>query len=220
MSTGISSGFSGSLSLGDLLHAGAVPDRNRLTKAGRALQKHSNRPSSAFSKPTPETAADYNKAGQDILDDILTHPASHFSTRHTRAFGKVIEIRAADGKGVRYQDDGTFIGFLEPLDQNGGDKQMEIIIASDQEREELFAELYHEEEQWAEIIYDQVQHHFTIQIYAPLSAEKYTFKLTEMQKTLDDAKARLTSLGYHEQNTLHDIPFHQPAFPHLAYLAS
>ena len=101
-------------SVSDLLRAGAAPDRNRLTKAGRALQKHSNRLHSAFPKPHPSTAANINRVGQNILQTILTDPHSKRSTRHTRAFGKVIEIRAPDGKGVRYSASGTFIGFLEP----------------------------------------------------------------------------------------------------------
>lgn len=101
-------------SVSELLRAGAVPDRNQLTKAGRALQKHSSRPGSAFPKPSPSKAANINQTAQNILQTILTDPHRKTTIRHTRAFGKVIEIRALDGKGVRYSASGTFIGFLEP----------------------------------------------------------------------------------------------------------
>lgn len=34
--------------------------------------------------------------------------------RHHARFGDVIEVRAPDGRGVRYDADGNFIGLLEP----------------------------------------------------------------------------------------------------------
>ncbi len=76
---------------------------------------------------------------------------------------------------------------------------MEIVVASDQTREELFAEIHHEEEQWAEIIFDKASRFFIITIYSPMTGDHYIFNLTEMQQALDEAKARLVSLGYVEK---------------------
>ncbi|MBI1925323.1 hypothetical protein HYR99_13860 [Candidatus Poribacteria bacterium] len=84
-----------------------------LTKAGRALQKHGNRPDSAFPKPTG-SPSDLNRAGQEIVDDILTTPGTEIENVYSSRFGPVIEARAPDGRGLRYDSNGTLIGFLEP----------------------------------------------------------------------------------------------------------
>jgi hypothetical protein len=101
------------LSVDDLSRAAAAPDRGGLTAAGRALQKHGGRDGSAFpaARGNPNQI---NGAGQKIVDDILTNPGSTTTTRHHARFGDVIEIRAPDGRGLRYDADGKFIGFLEP----------------------------------------------------------------------------------------------------------
>ncbi|OQY27246.1 MAG: hypothetical protein B6243_13185 [Anaerolineaceae bacterium 4572_5.2] len=97
----------------ELADAAARIDRGSLTKAGRALQKHGNRPNSAFPKPFGNIAI-INRAGQNVVNDILTNPSSQIDTRQTKRFGKVTEIRAPDGRGIRYDNTGSFIGFLEP----------------------------------------------------------------------------------------------------------
>lgn len=90
-----------------------MADRNGVTEAGRALQKHSSRPGSAFPEPRG-TRAQINQAGQNIVDDILTAPGAKMTKRHHARFGDVIEITAPDGRGVRYDANGNFLGFLEP----------------------------------------------------------------------------------------------------------
>lgn len=92
--------------------AGAV-DRNGLTEAGRALQKHGSRPGSTFPKARG-TSAQINQTGQQIVDDILTTPGSKVTKRHHARFGDIIELRTPDGKGIRYDAKGNFLGFLEP----------------------------------------------------------------------------------------------------------
>ncbi len=84
-----------------------------LTAAGRALQKHGGREGSAFpaAKGNPLSI---NQQGQHVVDDILTTPGSTMTTRHYARFGEVTEVRAPDGRGLRYGSDGKFIGFLEP----------------------------------------------------------------------------------------------------------
>jgi len=84
-----------------------------LTKAGRALQKHGNRPSSVFPKPTGNES-NYNKMAHDIVDEILMNPGTTVTAADRARFGKVIDVRHPDGRGIRYNINGEFIGFLEP----------------------------------------------------------------------------------------------------------
>lgn len=79
-----------------------------MTAAGRALQKHGNRHGSAF--PQVSGHGNLNRAGQEVVDDVLTTPgAKHVSNR----FGGV-DVVAPGGRGVRYDADGNFMGLLEP----------------------------------------------------------------------------------------------------------
>ena len=97
----------------ELSQAAAAADRGGLTAAGRALQKHGDREGSAFpaAKGNPLSV---NQQGQHAVDDILTSPGSTTVTRNHARFGQVTEVRAPDGRGVRYGADGKFIGFMEP----------------------------------------------------------------------------------------------------------
>ena len=63
----------GGHSLDDLSRAAGAMDRNGLTRAGRALQKHGDRPGSVFPK-SAGTAAERNAQGQAVVDDILADP--------------------------------------------------------------------------------------------------------------------------------------------------
>ncbi len=71
------SGLTATLRRKDGHHPIITMDRNGLTKAGRALQKHSSRPNGIFPK-TCSKATDFNKHGQFHLDDILTDPKNTF----------------------------------------------------------------------------------------------------------------------------------------------
>ena len=84
-----------------------------LTKAGRALQKHGNRPGSAFPQPKG-SQSDINTVAQEIVDDILTMPGTKIENVHSARFGQVTEVDAPDGRGLRYDSNGILIGFLEP----------------------------------------------------------------------------------------------------------
>ena len=94
--------------LDDLSRAAGAADRNGLTRAGRALQKHGGRPGSAF--PDVSGHGDLNATGQGIVDDILRAPGEGPTPNR---FGG-IDVVAQDGRGVRYDADGGFMGFLEP----------------------------------------------------------------------------------------------------------
>ena len=100
-------------SLYDISRAAGATDRGGLTKAGRALEKHGSRPGSAF-PPATGSVANKNALGQNVVDDILTSPGATTTTRHHARFGDVTEITATDGRGVRLDSNGNFIGFLEP----------------------------------------------------------------------------------------------------------
>ena len=99
--------------LDNLSQAAGAADKGDLTAAGRALQKHGGRSGSAFPE-VRSNPAEINKAGQAVVDEILTAPGSTTTRRHHARFGDVIEVRAPDGRGVRYDASGRFIGFLEP----------------------------------------------------------------------------------------------------------
>ena len=104
-------------SLDDLSRAASTLNRNQLTDAGRALQKHSSRPGTAFPatdwKPTT-----LNAAGKSIVDDILTNPQTRIVERTIRENNmsvKVIDAISPDGRGLRFTGDGTRLkGFREP----------------------------------------------------------------------------------------------------------
>ncbi|MGE3557145.1 MAG: RHS repeat domain-containing protein [Candidatus Obscuribacterales bacterium] len=93
--------------------AGKVPDRAGLTKAGRALMKHGNREGSAFPKPQGNPSQ-VNDQGQKILESIVNHPERKIVEGEYNRYGKVPDIYAPNLGGVRYSQEGEFIGFLEP----------------------------------------------------------------------------------------------------------
>jgi RHS repeat-associated protein len=100
---------SASASLDDLSEAAARLDRNQLTKAGRALQKHASRPGSVY-ETTATRASDLNAAGQDVVDDILTTPGSRIVPNPKGG----IDVIAPNGQAIRYDAGGNFVGFREP----------------------------------------------------------------------------------------------------------
>jgi RHS repeat-associated protein len=78
-------------------------DRNQLTKAGRALQKHASRPGSVY-ETTATRASDLNAAGQDVVDDILTTPGSRIVPNPKGG----IDVIAPNGQAIRYDAGGNF----------------------------------------------------------------------------------------------------------------
>lgn len=96
-----------------LSDAAGVMDKAGLTKAGRALQKHGDRAGSIFPKAVGDTTA-RNTQGQGIVDGILNDSGSTVLQKNTGRFGLVTDIISPEGKGIRYDANGNFIGFLEP----------------------------------------------------------------------------------------------------------
>jgi len=95
-----------------LLNAANAPDRGELTKAGHALQKHGERLNSLFPKPqgNPHTISEQALA---IVEDILGNPKRNVTVRYHARFGKITEIYAPNGQGIRYDSKNNFIGFIE-----------------------------------------------------------------------------------------------------------
>jgi hypothetical protein len=96
-----------------LSKAGQTMARGGLTRASRALEKHGGRPGSVFPKATGNPVTK-NTQGRYHLDDILTHPGSVVQYRNHPKFGDIIDIRISGQQGIRYYQNGEFIGFLEP----------------------------------------------------------------------------------------------------------
>ena len=101
-------------SLDDLADAAKVLDRGgELTRAGRALEKHGSRVGSAFPRAVG-SVLEKNAAGQHIVEDILTDPGSARKYLTRGRFTGGMDITAPDGRGIRFNADGGFVGFLEP----------------------------------------------------------------------------------------------------------
>jgi hypothetical protein len=80
-----------------------------LTRAGGALQKHSGRQGSIFSGLSNGTGAARNEQGLSVLDEILGDTGGR-----TEVLDRVTNIWDSTGRGVRYRNDGSFIGLLGP----------------------------------------------------------------------------------------------------------
>lgn len=94
---------------GRLSDAGRANDKGGRTKAGRAFQKHGSRDGSAFPSATG-TVDDHNDQGQKALDNILNDPGS---TIETDGRGRTT-VTAPDGRGAKFNPDGSMQGFREP----------------------------------------------------------------------------------------------------------
>ena len=101
----------------DLLTAASSPNRNLLTDAGRALQKHSSRGNSAFKTTATMTSA-LNQEAQAIVAEILGNPRTkiiqNIATKNKQPI-KFIDVIAPDGRTLRFSEDGRrLVGFREP----------------------------------------------------------------------------------------------------------
>jgi RHS repeat-associated protein len=94
-----------------LARAAGAPDRNGLTRAGRALDKHGAGQRSLNSPfPAPRGGPQQKNAdGQFQVEDILTHPGSVFNPLGRGGVG----VRSPDGREIRFDANGRFAGFIE-----------------------------------------------------------------------------------------------------------
>ncbi len=93
------------------------PNRNGLTDAGRALQKHGGREGSAYSYSS-QKASVLNQEAQNIVNEILNNPNTKIESRvvfENKQRITVVEATAPDGRALRFNSDGSrLIGFREP----------------------------------------------------------------------------------------------------------
>ena len=108
-------GHTKAVSMGKMNHAGTFHDRGGLTKAGRAFEKHGQRPDTVFPRPKGN-AQQKNMEGQKILDEILNHPDKKiFFEKPPTLKHETIDVFHPNGHGARFSKDGKeFITFLEP----------------------------------------------------------------------------------------------------------
>lgn len=101
----------GQFAADDLRAAAQLPDRNGLTQVGRGLQIRSTQDvmeaSSTGSRAVPRRHG--TSRTSRVMDDILND-----SGGRTEALDRVTNIFDSSGRGVRFGNDGSFMGFLEP----------------------------------------------------------------------------------------------------------
>ena len=75
--------------------------------------------------------------------------------------------------------------------------QMEILIADDPQRDNLYAEIQLDGRTWAEVIFDDEKKGYVLTIFAGDSEDEwFTFDLAQARKVLLDAKNVLVARGY------------------------
>ena len=76
---------------------------------------------------------------------------------------------------------------------------MRVVIASDPDREELFAEIHYDEMQWAEIILEPNRGRFLLTIFPPMDRENWVFELREAEAAIAEARTALETRAYQER---------------------
>ena len=73
---------------------------------------------------------------------------------------------------------------------------MQIVIASDRDRENLFAEIQIEDQPWAEVIFDDAARAYVLTIFGSSDPPWLTFDLAQVQTALREARSALVARGY------------------------
>lgn len=90
----------------------AASGKQNFTAAGHALQKHANRQGDIWAQYLPEgtlNPANYNARASELVQDVLTDPGTIRSYHND-----FIHYFAPDGRGLRFNLDGSFVGFINP----------------------------------------------------------------------------------------------------------
>ncbi|XJQ54611.1 VENN motif pre-toxin domain-containing protein [Edwardsiella ictaluri] len=94
----------------DLTSSANQPINNQeLSAAARAWEKHAGRPGGVFD-PLKGNTAQKNEAAGNFVNEVLNNKG----TVRTDLSRGGVEYRLPDGRGVRYNSDGSFSGFLDP----------------------------------------------------------------------------------------------------------
>lgn len=73
---------------------------------------------------------------------------------------------------------------------------MKVVIASEMDRDELFAEIHQDDQPWAEIILAPESERFILTIYPPANGAAHVFDLAEAEGALAEARDALIRRGY------------------------
>ncbi len=131
--------------------------------------------------------SDVNEQGQRILESILNHPEKKVLAYVHKINGSVIDIYAPDIGGVRFNGEGTeMIGFLEPHHLYMSKNEFSVIIANDDDREKVFAEILCNGDLWAEI--SQEEENPMVRFFPPSNAKYWEFSYAETIHILEQAK--------------------------------
>jgi hypothetical protein len=106
------------LDANSLYNATQVPSgKQTFTSAGRSLQEHANRVGDIWSQYLPQgtlNPANYNARASELVLEVLTDPNTT-KRYYTNQFGNnYLEYFAPDGRGLRFNPDGSFVGFINP----------------------------------------------------------------------------------------------------------
>jgi len=75
---------------------------------------------------------------------------------------------------------------------------MKVVVASDPDREDVFAEIQQDDQPWAELALDPETKKFVLTIYPPGDGTAHVFALSEVDRAIAEAKDALTRRGYRE----------------------
>ena len=101
-----------------VLDAANQLDRNKLTKAGRAIQKHGDRPGDIIEK-VKGNAAVKNSEGIKLVKKILTDSKLEVKSYYSSIYKANIKDYRSKNGGIRMNiDSGEFMGFLKPQSNN------------------------------------------------------------------------------------------------------
>jgi len=94
----------------DLISSANKPINDQgMSAAARAWEKHAGRQGGTF-EPLKGNVSQKNEAANQFVTEVLNNP----NTVRTELSRGGVEFRSPDGKGVRYNGDGSFSGFLDP----------------------------------------------------------------------------------------------------------
>lgn len=84
-----------------------------MSAVARAWEKHAGREGGKF-EPLKGNVAQKNEIANKFVHDVLSNPG----TNRTELSRGGVEYRLPNGKGIRYNSDGSFSGVLDPRRQD------------------------------------------------------------------------------------------------------
>ena len=76
---------------------------------------------------------------------------------------------------------------------------MKVVVASEPDREDLFAEIHQDDQPWAEIALDRMTKRFVLTIFPSATDDAHVFPLSEAVGAIAEARDALTRRGYVEE---------------------